>query len=46
MPKSTPSTDRVSESLAAVSKATDALSRPTTKAVSVRKSTICATQST
>ena len=43
MPKSTSSTDRVSESLAAISKATDALFRHTTTAVSVRESSTRAT---
>ena len=39
MPKSTSSTDRVSESLAAIAKAADVLFKHTTKAVSIREST-------
>ena len=39
MPKSTTSTDRVSESLAAITKAADASFKHTTKAVSIREST-------
>ena len=43
MPKSTSSTDRVSESLAAITRAAEALFRHTTKAVSIRESTTRAT---
>ena len=39
MPKSTTSTDRVSEPLAAITKAAEALFRHTSKAVSIREST-------
>ena len=44
MPKSASSTDRVSESLAAIPKAADALFNHTTKAVSIREPTTRATE--